>query len=217
MNIRERIKTYFAGVGWNRIMFTILGNVFAGMGIGIFKLSGLGNDPFSGMNMALSADLHMSYPLFQVLINIIFFIVQFIFGRHYIGIGTIVNAVFLGYFCSFFYWLFSMMFVPHTLVLQLITLAAGIVICSFGLSMYQTADAGVAPYDSFAIILDEKLPKIPYFWCRIFCDGCCALVCFLAGGIIGIGTLATTFGFGPVIHFFNKHFSEKVIRKAAEN
>ena len=47
--------------------------------------------------------------------------------------------------------------------------------------------------------------------------GCCALVCFLAGGIIGIGTLATTFGFGPVIHFFNKHFSEKVIRKAAEN
>ena len=53
-------------------------------------------------------------------------------------------------------------------------------------------------------LLDRKLTRIPYFWCRIFTDGLCALVCWLSGGIIGIGTLVTAFGFGPVIAFFNR-------------
>jgi len=207
----ERLQQYMKSVGWKRFIIMVLGNVFAGMGIAIFKLSGLGNDPYSGMNMALSDVLHIYYPVFQVMINVVFFIVELIFGRHFIGIGTIVNAVFLGYFVSFFYWLFHMVYEPHAFVARLITLAVGIVICSFGLSMYQTSDVGISPYDSFALILDKRLPKIPYFWCRMFCDGCCALTCFLAGGIIGIGTLATTFGFGPVIHFFNKNVSEKML------
>ena len=78
------------------------------------------------------------------------------------------------------------------------------IVCCFGLSMYQTADLGVSPYDSMALILDRRLPRVPYFWCRIFTDGLCALVCYLAGGIVGLGTLVTAFGFGPVIAFFNR-------------
>lgn len=74
--------------------------------------------------------------------------------------------------------------------------------------MYQTADLGVGPYDSLAIILDRKLPKIKYFWCRIFVDGSCALLAVILGGfqagLIGIGTLLSAFGFGPFISFFNK-------------
>ena len=194
----------------------VLGNVFAGMGIGIFRLSGLGNDPFSGMNMALSFGVGLSYPLFQVLLNILFFVVQIIYGLDLIGAGTIVNMVFLGYFASFFYRLFRGLFgVPGTLPLQIAVLFAGMIICSFGLSMYQTSDAGVAPYDSFAIILDRRLTKVPYFWCRMFCDGTAALICYLAGGIVGLGTLVTAFGFGPFIHFFNIHFSEKLVKNGS--
>ena len=205
------MSEYLRRVGWKRILFMILGNGIAGMGIAIFKLSLLGNDPYSGMNMALAERLNMSYPLFQMLINIVYFAIELAFGRHFIGIGTIVNAVFLGYFNSFWYWVFHQFFTPETFAAQLLTLAVGVVICSFGLSLYQTSDAGVSPYDSIAMILDSRLPKVPYFWCRMICDGTCALVCFLAGGIVGIGTLATTFGFGPVIHFFNKNCSEKLI------
>jgi uncharacterized membrane protein YczE len=43
------------------------------------------------------------------------------------------------------------------------------------------------------------------------CDACCALICFLAGGIVGIGTLVSAFGFGPFIQFFNKTVSEKIL------
>ena len=211
MKYTYRFRRYITGIGARRLLFMLLGNIFLSMGVGIFKISGLGNDPFNGMNMALAAKFSVSYPLFQLLLSLALFAVEFAFGRSLIGVGTIVNALLLGYFNAFFYWLFHLVFEPGSFLSRLITMIVGVIVCSFGISLYQTSDAGVAPYDSLAMILDRRLPKIPYFWCRIFCDGPCALVCFLAGGIVGLGTLTTTFGFGPVIHFFNKTVSEKMV------
>ena len=73
------------------------------------------------------------------------------------------------------------------------------------------ADEGVAPYDSLSLIMTERWPKIPYFWHRMSNDVLCALICYLTGGVIGIGTLVTAFGLGPVIHFFNRHFTGKLL------
>ena len=58
----------------------------------------------------------------------------------------------------------------------------------------------------------KRMPKISYFWCRIFTDAFSALVCFLSGGLIGIGTLVTAFGFGPVVEFFNVRFTRKLFK-----
>ena len=43
---------FLKNINWKHVLIMCIGNVFAGMGIGIFKLAGLGTDPFSGMNMA---------------------------------------------------------------------------------------------------------------------------------------------------------------------
>ena len=209
-NAGNVLQNYIQKVGWRRIAVMFLGNVLAGMGIGIFKLSGLGNDPFSGMNMALSADIGMSYPVFQILLNLVFLCMEFAFGKKYIGLGTIVNALLLGYIASFFYGIFSSLYVPKGLSFQIMVLVVGMVICSLGLSMYQTSDAGVAPYDSLPLILNGKFPRIPFFWCRMLFDGSCALICYLGGGIVGLGTIVTAFGFGPFIDFFNHKVSRRL-------
>ena len=142
-------------------------------------------------------------------------IIEIAFGRHFLGLGTIVNAVFLGYICTFFYNIFTetLALEPTSMLQSLIILCVGVIICCLGLSMYQMPDQGVAPYDSLSLIMAERWPRIPYFWCRISNDALCALVCYLAGGIIGIGTLVTAFGLGPVIHFFNKHFTGPLLKK----
>ncbi|MDO4621816.1 MAG: hypothetical protein Q4B22_02580 [Eubacteriales bacterium] len=204
------MKNYFQKVGARRVIMMFVGNCILGLGISIFKLAGLGNDPFSGMNMAVAAVLAMSYPLFQILINLVYFVVEAALGRRYIGIGTIVNAVLLGYLVSFFYAVLSPLYVPQTLPMQILVLLAGMIITSLGISLYQTSDVGVAPYDALSLIMAERINKLPYFWCRVITDGCCALICFLSGGIIGLGTLVTAFGFGPFIHFFNVRVSEKL-------
>ncbi len=197
-----------------RLTVMFIGNVIVGLGIAVFRYSRMGNDPFTGVNLAVSARTGIPFQVFQILINLCYFAIQLARGRKLIGPGTIVNAFLLGTFVDFFYWILSARFGKLTaLPVQFVCVLVGMVITSFGLSLYQRSDTGVAPYDSLALMLDRDLPKVPYFWCRMFTDGLCALVCFLAGGIIGPGTLVSAFGFGPVIHFFDRHFSEKLFAK----
>ena len=51
---------FLKNINWKHVLIMCIGNVFAGMGIGIFKLAGLGTDPFSGMNMAVADMLGIS-------------------------------------------------------------------------------------------------------------------------------------------------------------
>ncbi|ANF95039.1 hypothetical protein AR543_02635 [Paenibacillus bovis] len=195
-----------------RLIIMLVGNIFLGMGISIFKLSGLGNDPFSGMVMALADTSGIAYALFLILLNLSLFMVQLIAGRRFIGIGTIVNAVFLGYFVTFFYDIgLNVLGEPQLLWQRVITVAIGVVVCSFGVSLYQTSNVGIAPYDCLSLLMRDRFPQVSYFWHRMFTDAFCALICFIFGGIIGLGTLVSMFGLGPIIHFFNVHVAEKLL------
>lgn len=208
------IKKYFSEIGLKRVLVMLFGNIFLGMGVSIFKFSGLGNDAFNGMLMALSDVVGIPYARFFVIFSICLFVVEILAGRHFIGIGTIVNTFFLGYIVTFFYTIWNNVFsAPDTLLIRIVIMLIGVVVCSIGISMYQTPNVGVSPYDSLSLIMDKRLDKIPYFWCRMFTDVICAVVCYLAGGLIGIGTLVAAFGFGPFVHFFNKNFTEKILAK----
>lgn len=208
------VVNYFKKTGWKRFLFMLLGNLILGLGTAVFKISQMGTDPFNGMNMAIANHLPISYANWQIVLNIGLFLIELWLGRRLIGAGTIVNAVLLGYVCTYSYNLLtSLVALPTALWQRVIVVLLGVIICSFGLSMYQTSDAGVAPYDALSIIMAERIPKVSYFWHRMITDGICALVCFLSGGVMGLGTVVTVFGLGPVIQFFNVHVCEKMIAK----
>lgn len=212
------LVNYFKRVGSRRLVIMLIGNVFLGIGVSIFKLSGWGNDPFSGMIMALSDLFGISYGSFLILFNIPLFMIEFFFGKKFIGIGTIINMFFVGYLVTFFYdiWI-NMVGRPEVAWQKLLVVCVGVIVCSFGVSLYQTPNVGVAPYDSISLILKERFPKISYFWLRMSNDGFCAIVCYLTGGIVGLGTLVSAFGLGPIIQFFNVNFTEKLLRKVNDN
>lgn len=212
----NKLALYFKKVGRKRILASLAGNILVGLGIAIFKFAALGNDPYTGMNMALAETLGIPFPTLQLGVNLLFFLLQFVFARQLIGFGTLFNALFIGSLVDFFYRVMAgAIGGPGTFPVQLLVMLIGMVICSFGLSLYQCSDLGVSPYDAASLILDKKLARIPYFWCRIFTDGVCALICFAAGGIVGVGTLVTAFGFGPFIAAFNRVVSP-MIGKAPE-
>lgn len=208
---------YFKKIGAKRFLIMIVGNIFLGMGISIFKFSGLGNDPFSGMVMALAECVKIEYANFLIMLNVFIFLMELLFGREFIGAGTLVNAFLLGYIVTFFYNIWLALFpLPTLLVVRIAVVLIGMVITGFGISLYQTPNVGTAPYDSLSLIMAKRMPKISYFWHRICTDAVCALVCFLAGGIVGLGTLVTAFGFGPVIEFFNVHFTCRLFREGGD-
>ena len=102
---------------------------------------------------------------------------------------------------------------PDQLMVQIVIMLIGVIICGMGISMYQKPDVGTSPYESLSLILEEKLTKIPYLWWRMMTDAICALIAFMAGGLIGIGVLAAAFGLGPFIAFFDRHLTEKLLKK----
>lgn len=205
---------WIKNINWKYVIVMCIGNIILGLGIAIFKFSGLGNDPFSGMVMALSDRAGIEYAVFLIMINMIIFIVEFILGRKLIGLGTFVNALLLGYVVTFFYNLIvSVAGEPGQLSQRILIVCIGVIVTSFGVSMYQLPNQGVAPYDSMSLIMTERLKKIPYFWNRVVTDAFCALMCWLAGGIVGLGTLVSAFGLGPFVQFFDTHFTSKLLEK----
>lgn len=148
-----------------------------GLGVCLFKLSCMGNDPHSAMVMAIGNRFGISFSALLIGVNTFWFLFGLSFDRSKIGIGT------------FFNWIF---------------------VLSFACAMYQTADLGIAPYDSISLIMDERLP-MPYFWCRIITDLLCTLLAVVFGGIVGLGTLFCAFGLGLFISFFSKRVVRRML------
>lgn len=198
-----------------RLIVLLCGSVLIGLGIAIFKTAVMGSDPHSAFMFAVAAKTGSTFSVCYYIACSIYIIAEILFARDLIHIGTACNWFLTGFFTDFFLSFLTRWFPDGTAFgVRLVILCVGFLIISLGVSMYQTADLGVGPYDALAIILDRKLPNVKYFWCRIFTDGLSALLAVLFGGVsaglIGIGTLLSAFGLGPFISFFNR-FSKKMV------
>ena len=74
-----------------RVAVMLLGILVMGLGVALFKLSLMGNDPNSAMVMAIADLVGVDFSITLIVINSLVFIVELLLGRQYIGIGTIVN------------------------------------------------------------------------------------------------------------------------------
>ena len=114
---------------FRRAGMMLLGNLFIGMCVGAYRLSGFGVDAFSCLNLGVSGFLGMSFGNWQLTINIFLLAAQFLTCRSLIGAGTLVNMVCVGYIADFICWLFgSVLGVTMTLPLRVIALLAGTVL-----------------------------------------------------------------------------------------
>ncbi len=187
-----------------RTVACIIGNIIIGLGVAMAKIADLGIDPFNGMCMSVSAYWDVPYTTFTLCFNLSCFVFEIIWGRKYINIGTFINWFLICYDVSFFLWLFGGLFpAPESLAARIILLVGALFVMSFGLAVYQMADLGVSPYDVLPIMFCDRVTKFPYFWARIIVDSLCVTGMLLSkSDLIGIGTLLTALGLGPIIHLF---------------
>ncbi len=195
-----------------RVAVMTFGILLMGLGVSLFKLSATGNDPSSAFSMAVAAKVGLPFSITLSIVNCIWFVAEITLGRHYIGIGTFVNWFGVGIFADMFLAIANAIhFAPEALPIRVLVMVAGILVLSCSCALYQTANVGVAPYDAMALIMDERLP-LPYFWCRIIVDSTVALLAWLLGGIIGLGTLVCALGLGPFITFFTGRVAKPLLK-----
>lgn len=205
------MKEYFRKIGYRRIIEMFAGILLIGIGISIFKLAGLGNDPNSAMVMAIADKMKISFGTMLLATNAVFFIFEIFWCRKLVGLGTFVNWACIGYISTFCTGQFSRFITtPENLYGKILIMVIGVLVLCLGASLYQTARLGIAPYDCISLFMAEKT-RIKYVWCRIITDSFCTAVCIFFGGIVGLGTLVCSLGLGPVINFFNRNVSEKIV------
>lgn len=204
-----------------RCVMMVTGILFIGICVGAYRLSAFGVDAFTCMNLGISGFLHISFGTWQLIINAVILLFVFFQARQYIGAGTIVNMICVGYLADLICWLFQdILMVPMSLPLRIAALAIGCAFAGLGVAFYMVAEMGIAPYDSVALII-EKMTKgrIPFQNARILSDVTVVAVgvsfCLLSHGelglIIGIGTICNALFNGPLIQFFKTHVAEPIM------
>lgn len=202
-------------LNFRQILAVVLGNLILGLGVALLRVSQTGNDPYTALAMALSDGFGIGLGNFLLGVNLVLLIVEVSVGRKYLGLGSVINLFLLGYVVQYASQAMSLVLgdgSDFSLPKQLILMAAAMVVVTFGLSMYQVADMGVAPYDYLALGLSDH-SKRPYFMNRMLTDGICVLIIIitcLAGFLswenshLGIGTVVAAFCLGPLVNAFNR-------------
>lgn len=198
----------------NRILLMIAGIIILGISVGIFRKAEFGTDPYSCLNLGLSKVVGIQYGLIQLITNILLLFVVVVSAKHFIGLGTVVNMVFVGYISDGALFMLTKV-VGDTLSLEMraVLLVAAIIICCIGVSFYMEADLGIAPYDALAFILEKLFKgKLSFKWTRLITDMLCVILGFVMGSIVGVGTVITAFFTGYLITFLRKNLASKFIK-----
>ena len=198
--------------GAKRMAIMFMSILLMGFAVSVFSYSGMGVDPFTALNMSISAKLGISFGFLQMCVNGVVLVLVALTANRLINVGTIVNMVGVGYVCEFFTSIYNQ-FLPqeNPFAVRLVLMALGVFLLSLSASLYFNCNVGVSPYDALGFVMEEKT-KLKYRWCRVVTDLICTGVAFLLGGPIGIGTVVTAFFMGPVISFCDNSISKKVLQ-----
>ncbi len=192
----------------------VMGNLCIGIAVSLLRLSHFGTDPFSTMNLGVSGFIDVSFGVYQLIFNLFILIIQFIFARNAIGVGTIVNMVGIGFISDFFVYGYQELFGPSPLIVtKIIFLLISVVIVGIGVALYMTADMGISPWDAMPLVIQNiSHNKIPFIWARMMQDILGVVIGFSFGAVVGVATVIMAFGIGPLVQYFRKHLTEPLLR-----
>lgn len=211
--MKEFLENYFLQKDFKkRMILMCVGVFFMGFFLSFLIKVDLGTDPCTFMNLTLSRAIGISFGTWQLILNAILFIFVILFGRKFIGFGTIANMVFIGYIADFFVWLWEKCIpenyftdMPYRAVIFLLALFMFIVAVSF----YINANMGVSPYDAIPQIISERVfKKVPFAVVRICFDFLVIIIGVIFKGTPNIGIVLMALFLGPIISVVGKFINK---------
>ena len=192
-----------------RVILLLIGLTIAHLGVTLFLQADLGSDPFNVLIQGLFRFLpwpdFMTHGNVHVGVSFLIILVLLVVDRSYIRIGTLLCMILGGPIID----LFTVVLAPvihsrSAMVLRLLALVLGCVILAFGMTVVIKSQAGTGPNDLVAVVISDKLKK-KFGTVRIIVDVSFALVGFLLGGTVGLGTIVCACLVGPTAQIFLPH------------
>ncbi len=187
-----------------RLLLVILAVITMGFSLSWLVQISFGTDPCTSLNMAVAAKIGTSLGHCQAVFNTALFLFVIIWGKEYIGFGTIANMFLVGYSVDFFSWIWSMI-IPvgmfDSMIIRIMVLIPALAIFIFAVAVYIDVELGTAPYDAIPFIIYKHQSKFSFRLLRCIYDFVFIIVAWIVGAEIGVVTLIMGFTLGPVITY----------------
>lgn len=206
-NKKEKFASDTSGrsaADWSKALIILLiGLTVAHLGVTLFLLSELGTDTFTVFIQGLSRIFGVSVGTVHVIVLCILMVIMLVTTKGYVKPGTVVCAFCGGPIIDLFTWMLDgWINVEAGMPVRVVSMLAGCVILSAGMSIVINSNAGTGPNDLVAVILSDRIEKVQFRWVRVGCDLFFVVLGFLLGGTVGAGTLVAVFLTGPLVQFW---------------
>ena len=192
-----------------RWLFFFVGLITMGLGIALtVKGQRFGVGSWDVLHIGLFKNFGLSIGLWSIIVGFVIIVTASLGLREFPRLGTFMNMIFIGIFIDFFNWILPD---PHTFSVQFIDFILGIVLMGIGVGIYLSANLGSGPRDSLMLLAVKKF-RCSITVARTVMEVVVAIVGFLLGGPIGIGTIIMAFALGPIIQA-SLRYNQKIVEK----
>ncbi len=174
----------------------MLAFLIIGYGIAQIKALDFGMAPWD--TLALGMSNHISLEFGQVTQIMGFLIVLFTISiKIHIGIGTILNMIFIGYFIDIVS-KFNILLSPENFFLKILVLFYALIVQNYGMYSYLKYELGAGPRDGLMVGM-VQITGLDVKYVRTGIESIVLVLGFLLGGIVGVGTVIATFSGGYIL------------------
>ena len=177
-----------------------------GFGVYLTIQAGIGASPWDVLNLGLSKSLGILYGSASIMVSVTILLID-IALKEPIGIAMFIDAIVVGKSVDFFNWIHP---VPtcQSVFTGIPVMIIGLFILAYTQYTYMIASLGCGPRDTLLVGLAKRLKMLPIGAVSIGLLSTATLIGWLLGGPVGIGTLISAFGTGPIMQmaFRSVHF-----------
>jgi len=167
------------------------GLLFYAFGIVISIKANIGYAPWEVFHVGLTYKTGLSLGLISIIVGVVIVIIVTIL-REKLGIGTIFNMVFIGFFIDM---IFPRIPISKNPIAGTIILISGLFLIAIGSYFYMKSAFGVGPRDNLMVVL-AKRTKMPVGLCRGIIELLVTLIGWLLGGMVWFGTIISVVAIG---------------------
>jgi uncharacterized protein len=175
-----------------RVLLLVVGCVVLGAGVALLLSAALGSDGYSTLVNGIALSTGISFLAANTMVSVTFVGLAWARGLRP-GFGTVTQIVLVGATVGL---LLETLPSPETLPARGAVLVLAMPVLALGVAGYLGSHTGAGPAEGFALAWD---PPVPFRWSYSLVQGGGALVGWLLGAAVGVGTLAVIVLLGPMV------------------
>lgn len=175
-----------------KVVRLFVGCVVLGLGVGLLLTADLGSDGYSTLVSGVARQSGWEFLVANIVVSAVFLVLAAL-RRVRPDVGTVVQIVVVGFTVS---WVLDALETPESGVGQAAYLLGALPVLALGIAMYLGTHLGAGPAEGAAQAWD---PPLPFTWSYSVLQASSALVGWLLGASLGVGTVAVIVLLGPAV------------------